>query len=111
MYISKAATAATLRRLTGMAAGSIIAMTFMLPFELVDEADRRGLEAAARGARASDTPWISFYAPDEIVNIARDAGFADVRYVPTAELAQRYLRSRTDGLRAAGGEGILLARR
>jgi methyltransferase (TIGR00027 family) len=110
MYITKAATEATLRRLAGMAPGSIVAMTFMLPFELVEEADRVGLEGAARGARASGTPWISFYAPEEIVNLARETGFADVRHVPTAELADRYLVDRTDGLRAAGGEGILLAR-
>lgn len=110
MYITKAATAATLRRLAEMAPGSIVAMTFMLPFELVDEAERPGLQGAARGARASGTPWISFYEPDEIVAVARDAGFADARYVPTAELAERYLADRSDGLRASGGEAILLAR-
>jgi hypothetical protein len=87
-------------------------MTFILPLDLIDdEADRRGLEGAARGAQASGTPCISFYAPDEIVALARDAGFADARYVPTAELAERYLAGRTDSLRAAGGEGVLLARR
>ena len=110
MYITKAATAATLRRLATMSPGSIVAMTFMLPLELVDEADRPGLEGAARGARASGTPWISFYTPDEIVALAHEAGFADVRYVSTAELAEPYLAGRTDGLRAAGGEGILVAR-
>jgi methyltransferase (TIGR00027 family) len=111
MYITKAATAATLRSLARMAPGSVVVMTFMLPFELVDdEVDRRGLEGAARGAQASGTPWISFYAPDEIVALAQDAGFPDSRYVPTDELAERYLLGRADGLRAAGGEGILLAR-
>jgi methyltransferase (TIGR00027 family) len=63
MYISKDATAATLRQLAAMAPSSIVAMTYMLPFELADEADRPGLEGAARGARASGTPWISFYTP------------------------------------------------
>ena len=111
MYISKQATAATLRRLAAMGPDSIVAMTFMLPFELVDEADRAGLEAAARGARASGTPWISFYEPDEIVTLAREAGFTDARHVPTAEVAERYLSGRSDGLTAASGEGILLARR
>jgi methyltransferase (TIGR00027 family) len=109
MYITKEATAATLRRLTGMAAGSLVAMTFMLPFELINQAERAGLERAARGALASETPWISFYAPEEIVSIARDAGFSEVHYVPTAELATRYLAGRPDSLRAAEGEGILLA--
>jgi methyltransferase (TIGR00027 family) len=110
MYISKSATAATLGRLGTMVSGSIVAMTFMLPFELVDQADRAGLEGAARGARISGTPWISFYAPEEIVTLARDAGFADARYVPTGEVAERYLAGRSDGLRASTGEGILLAR-
>jgi methyltransferase (TIGR00027 family) len=110
MYITKAATVATLRRLAGLAPGSIVVMTFMLPLELVDEADRPGLEAAARGAQAAGTPWLSFFESDEIVALARDAGFTDVRYVPTSELAERYLTGRSDGLRAAGGEGILLAR-
>jgi len=43
-------------------------------------------------------------------NNALEAGFARADYVATAELAERYLRGRTDGLRAAGGEGILVAR-
>jgi methyltransferase (TIGR00027 family) len=110
MYITKAATAATLRRLGGMTPGSAVAMTFMLPFELVDDLERPALEGAARGARASGTPWISFYAPGEIVKLAQESGFTDVSYVPTDELAKRYLAGRTDGLKPAGGEGILLAR-
>jgi methyltransferase (TIGR00027 family) len=110
MYISKAATEATLRQLSAMAPGSVVAMTFMYPFDMLDDIDRAGLEAAARGAQASGTPWISFYAPDEIVAVARAAGFVDVRHVPTAELAERYLANRSDGLTPAGGEGILLAR-
>ena len=110
MYITKAATAATLRRLAGLAPGSIVFMTFMLPFELLDEADRPGLEGAARGAQMSGTPWLSFYAPEEMMAFARDAGFVNARTVSTADLADRYLSGRTDGLSAAGGEGILVAR-
>ncbi len=109
MYISKPATDATLRRLAALAPGSTVAMTFMLPFEMLDPADRPGLEGAARGAAASGTPWISFFAPDEIVALANAAGFADARYVSTSELAGRYLAGRPDGLTAAEGEGILLA--
>ena len=110
MYITKAATAATLRRLAGLAPGSVVIMTFMLPLELVDEADRPGLEAAARGAQASNTPWLSFYAPDEMATLAHDAGFAHAETASTADLAQSYLAGRTAGLNAAGGEAILVAR-
>jgi methyltransferase (TIGR00027 family) len=110
MYITKTATASTLRRLAGIAPGSIVAMTFMVPFELADEADRPGLEGAARGARASGTPWISFYKPDEMVSLAVEAGFADARSVDTTELAARYLAGRGDDGRLSSGEAVLLAR-
>ena len=110
MYITKSATVAMLHQLASLAPGSVVIMTFMLPFELVDEADRPGLEAAARGANASGTPWVSFYAPEEIVALANDAGFAHAETVSTAELAERYLHGRADGLNAGGGEAILVAR-
>ncbi len=110
MYLSKEATGATLRQLSQLARGSLVAMTFMFPLEFVDQPDRSGLEAAAAWARASGTPWISFYAPEEIVRLARACGFSDVRHVATAELADRYLAGRSDGLQPASGEGILLAR-
>ena len=110
MYITKAATEATLRRLAGLAPGSIVFMTFMLPFDLLDDADRPGLEAAARGAKTAGTPWLSFFGPEEMTALARDAGFVDARTISTADLAERYLTGRADGLSAAGGESILVAR-
>lgn len=110
MYITKAATAATLQRLAGLAPGSIVVMTFMLPLDLADPADRPGLEGAARGAQASGTPWISFFTHDEMVALALGAGFASAQAVTTAEVAAPYLHGRTDGLTAASGESILLAR-
>jgi methyltransferase (TIGR00027 family) len=109
MYLTKDATAATLRRLAELATGSTFVMTFVLPAELVDAADRPGLEASARGARASGTPFVSFFTPDEIVAMARDAAFAAARYVPTRELTDRYFVGRSDDLRPSSGEGIVVA--
>ncbi|MFN8025014.1 MAG: class I SAM-dependent methyltransferase [Acidimicrobiia bacterium] len=110
MYLTKDANAATLQRLARLAPGSTVAMTFMLPFDLVDAAERPGLEGAARGAQASGTPWLSFYAPDEIAAVARAAGFPDVGVAMTEAIAERYLGGRDDGLRASGGEAVLMAR-
>lgn len=50
MYLTKSATAATLRRLATLATGSTVVMTFFVPLDLADEADRPGLEMSARGA-------------------------------------------------------------
>ncbi|MER6308521.1 class I SAM-dependent methyltransferase [Streptomyces sp. NPDC001657] len=109
MYLTKETTAATLRQIAGLAPGSTLAMTFLLPTELVDEADRPGLRASEEGARASGTPFISFYTPQEMLALAREAGFKDARHVPGAALAERYFAERTDGLRPSSGESLLLA--
>ncbi|MGW2402908.1 class I SAM-dependent methyltransferase [Streptomyces sp. NPDC001739] len=109
MYLTKETTAATLRQIAGLAPGSTLAMTFLLPTELVDEADRPGLRASEEGARASGTPFISFYTPQEMLALAREAGFKDARHVPGSALAERYFAERTDGLRPSSGESLLLA--
>jgi methyltransferase (TIGR00027 family) len=110
MYLSKETTAATLRQLAALAPGSTLAMTFLLPAELVDEVDRPGLEASTRGARGSGTPFISFYSPEEMLELARGAGFRDASYVSSADLTERYFAGRTDGLRPSSGEGLMVAR-
>jgi methyltransferase (TIGR00027 family) len=109
MYLTKDANAATLRQMAGLAPGSTLAVTFLLPPELLDEGDRLGLQMAERGARAAGTPFISFYAPDEMVALARDAGFTNAEAVAGTLLAQRYFADRTDGLRPSSGEDLLVA--
>ncbi|WP_413099718.1 class I SAM-dependent methyltransferase [Streptomyces sp. Inha503] len=109
MYLTEEATAATLRQIAGLAPGSTLAMTFLLPAELLDAADRPGLRASKEGAQAAGTPFISFYTPPEMLELAREAGFKDVRHVPGASLAERYFADRTDGLRPSSGEDLLLA--
>ena len=109
MYLTKDATAATLRQIAGLAPGSTLAMTFLLPAELLDDADRSGLQVSEKGARAAGTPFISFFTPPEMLTLAREAGFKDARHVPGTLLAERYFADRTDGLRPSSGEDLLLA--
>jgi methyltransferase (TIGR00027 family) len=109
MYLTKDATAATLRRLAALAPGSSLAMSLLLPADLLDEADRPGLELAERGARASGTPFVSFYTPDEIVALALDCGFRNAQHISSGSLADRYFAGRADGLRPSTGEDLLLA--
>lgn len=109
MYLTNDANASMLARIASFAPGSTLAMTFLLPLELLDEEDRPGLEMAERGARASGTPFISFFTPDEVMALARGAGFRDARHVPLSDLAKRYFANRADGLRPSTGEDFLVA--
>ena len=111
MYLTKDATAATLGQLAGLAPGSTLAMTFLLPPDLLGDTDRSGLQAAEKGARASGTPFASFYPPEEMLDLTREAGFTDARHVSGSSLAGRYFAGRTDGLRPSAGEDFVVATR
>ncbi len=108
MYLTKEANAAALRHVASLAAGSTLATTFILPLELTDPDVRPGLELAVRGARASGTPFISFFTPAEMLALAREAGFREAWHVSAATLAQRYFTGRTDGLRPPDNSEELL---
>ncbi|MYQ89698.1 MULTISPECIES: class I SAM-dependent methyltransferase [unclassified Streptomyces] len=109
MYLTREATAATLRQIASLAPSSTLTMTFLLPPELLDDADRTGLQESEKGARASGTPFVSLYTPRDMLALARGAGIADARHVPGALLAERYFADRTDGLRPSSGEDLLVA--
>ena len=80
----------------------------VLPLELADAEERAGLQMAEKGARASGTPFISFFTPAQMLTLAREAGFREVRHVSAATLAQRYFAGRTDGLRPPNNSEELL---
>ena len=108
MYLTKDAIMATLRQVAALAPGSTLAMSFMLPIEMADPEVRPGIERAAAGARANGTPFISFFKPEEMLALGRDAGFKEVRHVSAAMLAERYFAGRTDGLRPPNNSEELL---
>jgi methyltransferase (TIGR00027 family) len=108
MYLSSDAIAATLRQIATLAPGSTLAMSFILPLELADPEVRPALAMAEKAARARGTPFISVFTPTEMLTLAREAGFRDVRHVSAATLGQRYFAGRTDGLRPANNTEELL---
>jgi methyltransferase (TIGR00027 family) len=109
VYLTADTIVATMREVGAFAAGSTLAMSFMIPIDLVDADEQSSLHGAERGARAAGTPWISFFTPAEIVELARQAGFATARHVSPAELTQRYFAGRADGLRPSSAEHLLIA--
>jgi len=108
MYLTLDAIKATLRQVAELAAGSTLAMSFMLPIEMNDPEIRPGVERAVAGAKANGTPFISFFMPAEMLALARDAGFKKVQHVSAAALGERYFVGRTDGLRPPNNSEELL---
>jgi methyltransferase (TIGR00027 family) len=110
MYLTKEANEASLREIAvGLAPGSILAMTFLVPNELMDDALRPGFEAAGRGAQAAGTPFITFYRPSELLELAHRVGFIDAQHVSADALSDRYFAGRKDGLKVLRGEELLIA--
>jgi methyltransferase (TIGR00027 family) len=110
MYLTREAVAATLRQIAALAAGSTLVLSFLVPLDLADPSVRPGLQRAVDGARASGTPFISFFTPAEMLALARDSGFARAEHVSAETLTRRYFAGRPDGLRPpSNAEELLVA--
>jgi methyltransferase (TIGR00027 family) len=108
MYLTREAILTTLRQIAQLAAGTTLVMSFLLPIELADPEVRPGIERAVAGARAAGTPFLSFFTPEQMLALARDAGFRDVQHVSAASLGDRYFADRSDGLRPPNNSEELL---
>jgi O-methyltransferase involved in polyketide biosynthesis len=107
--LTKEATEATLQQVAAWAHGSVFAMTFMLPLDLVDEAERPMQESVEAAAAGSGTPFISHYGPDEMTDMCRATGFSSVKHVSPDDLTARYFAGRADGLRPPSAEHLIVA--
>lgn len=56
-----------------------------------------------------DTIGLTIAAPEEMRALARETGFKDATIVGAAALNSRYFAGRSDGLRLAEGEQLLVA--
>ncbi|HEY4374396.1 MAG TPA: class I SAM-dependent methyltransferase [Burkholderiales bacterium] len=109
MYLTREAVAATLRQIAGLAPGSVLAMTFILPVEMCDPEEQPMLRMVYDRARAAGTPFVSFFKPEEMLSLARQAGFSRAEYVATDDVTRRYFSGRGDGLKPSTGEVFLVA--
>lgn len=109
MYLTKEANMATLKQVATLAPQSTLAMTFMLPGNLLGEEERQILEFTMKKAAESGTPFLSFFSPDEIVDLAKRAGFKTEYSVGMVEFKERYFSNRTDGLKPPTAEMFLVA--
>jgi methyltransferase (TIGR00027 family) len=109
LYLSKEAISDSLAQIAKLAAGSTLAMTFYLPMELIDEEDKPLQQISEKGARESGTPFVSFFAPSELLTLAVKAGFKDVKTITIKDLEHYYFMNRNDNFFPASGEFFLVA--
>lgn len=109
LYLTKETIISTLNQIATLMSGSELAMTFYLPMELLDKEDKPMQEIAEKGARESGTPMISFFKPEEILDLAIKAGFKEAKTISIKDMEQYYFSNRTDNLLPASGEVFLLA--
>ncbi|MGK9120682.1 class I SAM-dependent methyltransferase [Olivibacter jilunii] len=109
LYLTREAIVSTLKQIASLATGSQLAMTFYLPLALMDEEDKPLQQIAEKGAREAGTPFVSFFAPQEVLALAKEAGFKEARVFSTKEMEQTYFKDRADQLLSASGEVFLLA--
>lgn len=109
MYLQRDANIALLRQVAQLAPASTLAMTFLLPLELIDAKERPVHRELHARAQAAGTPFLSFFKPEDMLALAKEAGFRTASHVSTADLKRRYFANRTDGLEPAHGESFLVA--
>jgi methyltransferase (TIGR00027 family) len=109
LYLTRNAIQDLLQQVAKLAPRSILAMSFILPVELLNEEDRRLYEMAMKGAAAAGTPFISFFTPEQMLALAAGAGLPNARVVSGDELAATYFAGRKDGLAPSNAEQILVA--
>jgi methyltransferase (TIGR00027 family) len=78
LYLTREAITETLKKLTSLASGSTIAISFYLPKEQLDGEDKNLMEMSIRGAAASGTPFVSFFTIEEIVKLAERIGLKEI---------------------------------
>ncbi|MEV7770853.1 class I SAM-dependent methyltransferase [Kitasatospora sp. NPDC086791] len=109
MYLSEEAVRDTLAQAARAAAGSTLAMTFILPTAFDEPEDPAAHAAAGRPEPGPRVHFRSYFTPDAILGLALKAGFREAQYVSTEEITARYFAGRTDGFRPAAGEPFMLA--
>jgi methyltransferase (TIGR00027 family) len=109
MYLTLEANKATLREVASLAPGSTLAMTFTLPLDLLPREERAQHEFVYERAKAAGTPFISFFRPEEMLKLAREAGFRHAEHISREEIIRRYFAGRADGLQPSSGEEYLVA--
>jgi O-methyltransferase involved in polyketide biosynthesis len=109
MYLSKETNLETFRKVAQLTKGTVFAMTFLLKLELLSALERALMQFVMQKAEEGGTPFLSLFAPEEVLEMAREAGLKAARCEPAESLFNRYLARRGDELKMGEAEAFLVA--
>lgn len=99
-YLTRDAVLSTLREIASATVpGSRLVATFPVPSAMLNHEEREILTSVAARAASVGEPWLSFFEPEEMEALLKQASFSDVHCCGPAEISEKYLSGRADGLR------------
>ena len=99
VYLSGGAIDAVFRFVASLPPSSEMVFTFARQAGTAADTSR-GRDSAAVAAAAVGEPWLTRFEPARLVHRLLRVGFSDVALLTPADIEQRYVRDRRDGLRA-----------
>ncbi len=108
IYLTREAVMGTLRYAASLARGSEIVFDIGLPANVLDDAQRRALEAASARVAGIGEPWLTFFEPGALAAELRAFGYRQLRVFGPQEANARYFAGRSDGFRLRGA-GLMIS--
>jgi methyltransferase (TIGR00027 family) len=99
-YLTEDAIESTLRFVASLPSLSGLALSFIVPDDLLDGLDLQIAQRNARGGAAAGEPWLTRYRPEVLGERVEALGFQTIRILSPEEADARYFTGRRDGLRA-----------
>ena len=109
-YLTREAVLGTLKQVAGLASGTEISFTFVVPQRILAGDDQRFWAMPTIGAAARGEPWLTFFEPAELTSLVEECGLRCTEHFSPADANVRYFSGRSDALRAPGLEHVMLAR-
>jgi methyltransferase (TIGR00027 family) len=100
----------TLRQVAAFGKGSEIGYTALVKETLMTEDDRQVYSMTAAGAAARNEPFLCLVDPAELTRQLREMGYRHIEDLDWQDANATYMANRSDGLRVASMEHMMLAR-
>ena len=108
-YLTREAIEATLGFVLSLPIASEIVLSFILPQEDLSGVEADAVAVAAERAADAGEPWLSRYRPEELAGRLRQMGYRRTERLAPEDAQARYLRGRSDDLKARVGEQLIRA--